>query len=114
MFLPSSGTILGDMSKAIDPHKIGNVMWTRTDMGCLIPYDLHHRLSIEDERGLDMVGGKLLAFRKVTPILEAIKSHPWHAIDIIKPYLIESTKGRAQSREMIAQGEWDEFWNFVN
>ena len=111
MYLPSSGTILGDMSRAVEPHKLGNVMWTRTALGCMVPYDLHYRIPVEDERALDKIYFRLKTFRKVTPALEVVKAHMWSEIKIIKPYLIETMKSRSEARSMMIIGDWDWFWS---
>lgn len=113
MDLPSKGFVHGG-SDMIDPHKLGQVMWSRNEHGTMGPHDLGGTLSARDARNLNRIFEALMAFRKVRPALLEIKVSTWDNLPAIKPYLIASTEGRAEAREMKAADDWDAFWSVVN
>lgn len=111
MRLPSSGTLFGDTSTMVDPHKFGSVMWARTPNDLLSPLDLHGKIPVSDEQNLDIIGDLLKHTRKVTPSLEVVQEKQWIRMDIIKPYLIASMEGRSEARQMRVDDQWEAFWS---
>lgn len=108
--LPSSGTLLGDPSNMVDPHKIGAVLWAR-DRGLMVPLDLHGRIQESDARAVDHVFYRLQTFRKVVPALEVVQKTLWIDKKLVWPYLRLSMEGRSEARSLKMSGDWDEFWN---
>lgn len=113
MKLPTSGTLLGDTSNMIDPHKIGQVMWAQDKNGHMVPLDLHGRITESDAWALSKIFRNLREFRKVIPALEEVRSTLWCGPKLVKPYLIMSMEGRSEARNMMADGSWDEFWSSI-
>jgi hypothetical protein len=109
--MPSRGYTDGDASCMIDPHRIGRVMWAQTVNGYQVPLDLHNKVTLSDEQGLDRVLKNLLATRKVRGALDIVYDYTWDQMEILKPYLMESMVIRAEARDMIANGDWEKFWN---
>lgn len=114
MYLPPKGYLTGNASNLKDPHRLGAVLWSLSPEGCQVPLDLHHKLTINDEQGLHKVFEKLMRTRKARPALHVVYEHDWDDIEAVKPYLILSIHNRAEARDMIATGEWDEFWHTAN
>lgn len=108
--LPSSGTLLGDPSNMVDPHKIGKVLWAM-DRGLLVPLDLHGRIQESDAVVIDRIYHHLRDYRKIIPVLELIQQTTWIDKKTIWPYLRWSMEGRSDARELKRIGEWGEFWN---
>ncbi len=113
MYLPSKGFLLGSGRDLKDPKKLGPVMWSRSSSGCMIPFDLVGRITVEDEHNLNHIFEKIMARNGVKSALEVVVHKRWDNITLIKPYLIETLRVRTEARSLIASGDWDEFWNSV-
>ena len=115
IWLPSCGSVLaGQAKKWREPHKLGRVMWDRTIVGNLVPFDLHGRIMMKDEENLNHVAELMLHCKKVTPVLHLIRSKEWSLrIDIIKPYLMASLDTRAEARMLRMGNDWFHFWNSI-
>lgn len=115
MMCPSTSIFWSSLVPIMDdPHKIGNLMWARTESGLMIPYDLHERVSDRDASNLNRVYESLRAYRKIVPTLYLIRELQWANLELIKPYLIESMKGRSEARSMRTTGDWERYWSSLN
>lgn len=114
MRLPARGSILGDTSDMVNPHKIGQVMWARDQFDNMAPLDLHGRITQTDSEALNKIFYALQGFRKVVPALEIVRSTLWCGFKIVKPYIVLSMEGRSEARHMISDGSWEEFWNSID
>lgn len=111
--LPTRGCFTADISNMWDPHKIGNVMWSRIPSGEMVPVDLHGRISQEDIITVHQVYGRLMAYRKVRPALEVLKQRPLEDGESIKPYMIASMETRSEARELMATDDWMAIWSYL-
>lgn len=80
----------------------------------MVPLDLQTRLTNSDKETIDRVYHQLMAYRKVRPALELVAQADWVDMGIIKPYLMASMEGRSESRKLMVDESWNEFWSSIN
>ena len=114
MKLPSKGTLFGNTGEMKDPHKIGQVMWSRASNGCMAPLDLHNTVTNQDLHNLEAVFERLMMYRKIGPAIQVIREREWYRMDICKPYLIMSMEGRTEARVLKSNGDWEPLWSVIN
>lgn len=112
--LPSSGALHGDTSTMVDPHKIGNVMWSLDMSHRMAPLDLHGQLTNEDLESMHRLFKILMSTRKISWAIEFLVKVQWSNKSIILPYLEASLRSRSGARDMISRDEWWQFWNALN
>lgn len=111
MYIPSKGYLMGNPRNMKEPHLIGGVLWAKTFDGYHVPLDLHGKLTVNDEQGLQQIFELLMRTRKALGALQYMQSHAWDDFEIIEPWLKATIRRRAEVRELIAMGEWDSFWS---